>query len=154
MIQDRTPQFIVWSAALTILCFAVYAIARFAGLDPVIAAVASLVVQCAILAGSLILALRKQQIVRDAPRLSAENDFPSGPRAGLLPLIASAGLATPLCWTVFKLTSSGTFFLAGCLIMMGVILFSLMKDIDDQVKFGAIIACMLTQVTLVMIILT
>jgi hypothetical protein len=153
MVQDRTPQYVIWSAALTILCFVVYAIARSKGLAPVNAAVADLVVQCAILAGSLILSLRKQKLSPDAPRLSSENDFPRGPAAGLLPLIASAGLATPLCWMIFKLTGSGTFLAAGGLIMLGVILFSLVKDIDDQVKFGAIMACMLTQTMLIMAIL-
>jgi len=155
MIQDRTPQFIIWSLATTALCIVSYSLARYTfGFAPELAAMICLVPQCAIMAGSLLAALGKRPLVKNAPRLAEENDFPAGPTAGLLPLIASAGIATPLCWTVFKLTASGTFFLAGVLIMMGVILFSLMKDIDEQVKFGAIIACMLIQVTLVMVILT
>jgi len=154
MIQDRTPQYVIWCIALTILCFAVYAVARSQGLDPAVAALVSLAPQCAIMAGSLVLALRKRKIAPDAPRLSPANDFPRGMTAGLVPLLASAGLATPLCWTVFKLTGSGTFFVAGGLIMLGAFIFSLFKDFDDQVKMGGLIACMLLQTTLVMIILT
>ncbi|MFA6603762.1 MAG: hypothetical protein WCT10_02875 [Patescibacteria group bacterium] len=146
MIQDRTPQFVIWSVALTILCFATYAAVLLAGLAPVIAVASSLAVQCMILTWSLVAAFRTQP--------SAKKEFPRGPVASLLPILASASLATPLCWTIFKLTSSAAFFVAGCLVLMVAILFALFKDPEEQVKFGAIIANAIVQVTLIMFALT
>jgi len=138
--HDRSGALVVSTLIVSLLTLAAYGFSRLAGFDPLHAAVGALCCCGGLLIGSAVV----MQSAKDA-----------GWRMGALILfLPSATAVTALFWLFFKTTGGALFLFAGGAVLLACFLTTLFKNIDDQVKFGVVMASMIVELMAIMFILS